>query len=299
MADKSHGSSNTLKAWGKAARLCRFVLAALALPIPIAAADVVTSAPSNAAVTLWDQPNGTGHSISFTGTGSVYLANFPLDPANPGLGTWNKAVRSYKANDTVGSLRKTPPGPARSERFGPNFNVKNAGSYGRVASQLILSWKGWNQYIQSGSIVSWGNDFIPGAPSQPPFCMDTLPGHMDDLAIPLVILADCSWTSAASQRWQWVNGLLRNVGTGQCMDGSGQLNGVHWMLVVKPCSADPSYRRNYQTFSFDSQRKLWMFAGINNPITVFGGWPPSFGETLNVQYPIDSDWDQVWLNYFY
>jgi len=53
---------------------------------------------------------------------------------------------SYKANDTIGFLRKTT-GPARSEQFGPNFNVKNAGSFGRAASQLILSWVGWNQYI--------------------------------------------------------------------------------------------------------------------------------------------------------
>jgi hypothetical protein len=298
MVDKSH-EPNTLKTWTTAVRLSRFVLAALALPIPIAEAAVVTSAPSDTAVTLWDQPNGAGHSITFTGTGSVYLANFPLDPANPGLGTWAQAVRSYKANDTIGYLRKTPPGPARSEGFGPNFNVKNAGLYGQAASQLILSWVGWNQEIQSGSIVSWGNDFIPGAPYEPPFCMDTLPGHVDDFAIPLVILADCSRTSTPSQQWQWDNGLFRNVGTGLCMDGSGRLNGVYWMLVVKPCSTNPSYQSAYQTFIFDSQRKLWIFNGINRPITIFGGWPPRFGETLNVQYDIDSDWDQIWLNYFY
>src|SRR5439155_18504469 len=83
MADTSQ-ESNTLKK------------RATVSPIPIAAADIVTSAPSNAAVTLWDQPSGIGHSITFTGTGSVNLANYSRDPANPGLGTWDHAVRKLQ-----------------------------------------------------------------------------------------------------------------------------------------------------------------------------------------------------------
>ena len=72
----------------------------------IAAADPVTTGPSNAAVTLWDQAGGVGHSITFTGTGTANLANYLRDPANPGLGTWDHAVRSYQANDTTGRFAR-------------------------------------------------------------------------------------------------------------------------------------------------------------------------------------------------
>jgi hypothetical protein len=263
----------------------------------IAVASVVTTSPSFAAVTLWDQPNGAGHSISFTGTGSVGLASFLVDPANPGLGTWDHAVRSYRANDTLGTLRKTT-SPIRDEQFGPNFNIKNAGQFGQTASQLIISWVGWNQHIQSGSIVSWGAELI-GAPRSGPFCLDTLAGHVDDFGTPVVILAKCSTGTALSQQWHWENGLLRNLGTNLCMDSSGQFNGFPNTLVVKPCSSDPTYQTEFQSYSFNTQRHQWIALGVSQPLTIVGGFPPSFGETLTTIEPDDSDWDQVFLNYFY
>ena len=270
-----------------------FGLLILAGSNKIAAADPVTTGPSNAAVTLWDQAGGVGHSITFTGTGTANLANYLRDPANPGLGTWDHAVRSYQANDTTGTLRTVS--PARSEQFGPNFNVKNAGQWAQNASQLIITWVGWNQHIQSGSIVNRFNEFFPPEFATGPFCMDTFPsGHVDDFGAPLVVLAPCAMTPTPSQQWQWDNGLLRNLGTGLCMDGTGQLNGVFWMIVLRTCTGGSN-----QTFSFDTQDRRWIFSGINMPITVFAGWPPSFGQPLNVGEPIDSDWDQSWLNYFY
>jgi hypothetical protein len=252
--------------------------------------------PSTTSLTIFDQPNGGGHSLSLTGLGRITLADFPLDPQNPGLGTWQGAVRSYLANDTYGSFRTAR--TRRHEYFGPNFDIVNAGAYAHASAELAITWVGWPQWIQSGSIVSFGQYAIPGAPDEPAFCWDVLPAHKDENGDPLVLLNRCaSQPGSPSQKWEWQNGRIFHPATSLYVDKTGKVlfnNDFYPCLVVKQQTGNWS-----QQFNFDRQRKNWYDPSTRDVVTVVGGWPPRIGLFLSDQYPPDSDWDQAFVNYFY
>jgi len=262
---------------------------------------VVPSAPSDGAITIWDQPNGAGHSLSLTGMGRANLADFPLDPQNPGVGTWDHNIRSYRANGTHGSFRTGPPA-RRHEQFGPNFEIVNAGIHAHNATEIGVVFLGWDQWIQAGSIVSFGNLGIfdvPDVPYESPVCWDVLPTHKDEYGAPLVLSNDCaSRPGSPAQKWEWrSDGTLHHVASGLCLDTTGKvIDSGYWrsVLVLK----EPN-QRSSQQFSWDRYRKFWTSAYTGDPITLLGGWPPRVGNLLSVDYEWHADWDQMWLPYFY
>lgn len=261
---------------------------------------LTVSAPSNIAITLFDQPAGAGHSLSLTGTGRATLADYPLDSANPALGTWHQAVRSYRANNTHGSFR-TPAPARRHESFGPNFEVIDAGQHAHNAAEISINWFGWDQWIQSGSIVSWAD---PGPPPMwdTPVCMDILPERHDDYGFQLVLLIDCASQppGSESQKWRWDNqtGAITHVQSGKCIDTSGKIlsDQGYWyqVLVLKDPTGGWSQR-----FAWDNWRKMWLWADTGNAISIIGDNHPRQGLMLGAEWQAVGEWDQLWLPYFY
>lgn len=261
----------------------------------LAHAAIVPSGQTDNSICLWTQPSGAGDMLCLSGMGRALLSDFPIDPNNPSRGTWAGAVRSYRANNTHGYFRGPAPS-RRREAFGPNYEVLNAGQHARSSQEIIVSWQGWDRWIQSGSIVSVGDD-IPNVTRPSAFCMDLLPGQVDADKNQLVQLNECSAKPGTlEQKWQYVNsgGQIRNLKTGTCL-ASGRVvgaSGFERRLVLKGCPAPTS-----TTWQWDAARMRWVWVGTNQCITILGN-KPQFGAALSL-YDCDSDWSQRWLPYFY
>jgi hypothetical protein len=164
-------------------------------------------------ILMWDQPNGEGNMIGFTGFGWADLAAHG----------WAARVRSYRGGNIQGSF--VGGNPVRHEEFGLNSNIVNGGHYAQVATRLNIRWHAVGfPMVKSGTILSEMIQARELWPYPKMGCLSLPPDGSTANGTPIVLanVGEPAGTADANQKWQYdpQTAHLVNVASGKCIQVS-------------------------------------------------------------------------------
>lgn len=237
----------------------------------------------NDSIVVWDQPNGQGNTIGFTGFGWADLAAYG----------WAGRVRSYLGNNIQGSF--VGGNPVRHEEFGLNGNIVNAGHYAQIATHLNIRWHAMNYpLVKAGTILSEMIQDWELYPYPHMGCLSLPPDWSTANGAPIVLanVGEPAGTADANQKWQYdpQTAHLVNVASGKCIQVSStpSPSGLGQLLELW----QPTGEANQQ-WGYDPQRHSWYNLGSNLSINVY------FVTQLEARPIVPGAPSWMWWNYFY